>query len=97
MKNKENQLNDIISRFPFELSNNEYLMVVNFKLKNNNFSSICKNTDQFIIVESLIYKKYPEYEDIINLFLVNGRQVKRFRSFEENGIKNNDIILALEK
>ena len=97
MKNKENQLNDIISRFPFELSNNEYLMVVNFKLKNYNFSTICKNTDQFIIVESLIYKKYPEYEDILSLFLVNGRQVKRFRSLEENGIKNNDIILALEK
>ena len=97
MKNKENQLNDIISRFPFELSNNEYLMVVNFKLKNYNFSTICKNTDQFIIVESLIYKKYPEYEDILSSFLVNGRQVKRFRSFEENGIKNNDIILALEK
>ena len=96
MKVKQNQLNEIISRFPFELSKNEYLMIVNFKLKNHNFSTICKNTDQFIIIESLIYKKYPEYEDKLDLFLVNGKIIKRFRTFEENEIKNGDIILTYD-
>ena len=98
LKIKENDLNEIMSKFPIKLSNNEYLMIVFMESKINEkfyyYSTVCKNSDQFINIESLFYKRYPECEEMLKLFLVNGIKVKRFKTLEENKIKNGDIILG---
>jgi len=56
-------------------------------------SIICKETDLFINVEASLYKKYPEYLDSEQYFIVNGKKINKFKALNENGIKDNDIIL----
>jgi len=58
-----------------------------------NFSFPCKNTDIFVRIEEKLYKVYPEYKEYNNFFTVGGRTIKRFKSIEENNIKNADNIL----
>jgi hypothetical protein len=94
---KEKEIKEIKSRYPLELSKGEKLMSIIFQSHDFKFtrSFLCKNTDQFTKLESLLYKEYPEYleNDAENYFLVNGRKIYRYKSLEENGIHNSDIII----
>ena len=94
---KEKEIKEIKSRYPLELSKGEKLMSIIFQSYDFKFtrSFLCKNTDQFTKLESLLYKEYPEYleNDAENYFLVNGRKIYRYKSLEENGIHNSDIII----
>ena len=56
-------------------------------------SIICKETDVFKNVESSLYKKYPEYLESEQYFIVNGKTIDKIKTLKENGIKDNDIIL----
>jgi len=58
----------------------------------NYFKIIAKNTDNFSKLEDILYKKYPNYKDTENYFIVNGKRINRNRTLEENIIKNDDII-----
>ena len=53
---------------------------------------IIKNTELFSQIEAMLYKKYPKYIETENYFLVGGNKVNRNKNFEQNNIKNNDII-----
>ena len=88
-------MNEYKERFPFELLPNEKLMTVIFNSVNNsiNYSIFCKNTHLFTYVEKLLYQKYPEYKENDNIFLTNGQKINRFKTLEENKIKNSGIIL----
>ena len=94
---KEKEIKEIKSRYPLELFKGEKLMSVIFQSHDQKFthSFICKNTEQFSKLESLLYKEYPEYSENEgeNYFLVNGRKIYRYKSLEENGIHNSDIII----
>ena len=57
-----------------------------------NYSMACKNTDLFVRLEERLYEDYPKYKNYETLFLVNTRKILRFKTLEENKIKNNDII-----
>ena len=52
----------------------------------------CKNTNLFIKLEENFYKDFPKYKDYEGYFEVNTKKIKRFKTIEENNIKNNDII-----
>ena len=56
------------------------------------FSEICKNTDHFSKLESQLYRQYPQYLENDNFFTANGIKVNRFKTLEENGIHNHNII-----
>lgn len=56
-------------------------------------SIICKETDLFVNVEASLYKKFPEYLQSEQYFIVNGKKINKFKTLNENGIKDNDIIL----
>ena len=56
-------------------------------------SFACKNSDLFVRIEEMLYDEFPEYKDLNTFFTVNGRFIKRFRSLQENEIKNKDKIL----
>jgi len=56
------------------------------------FNLICKNTDLFITLEERLYKEFPKFKNYDTYFQVNTRKIKRFKTLDENGIKNNDII-----
>ena len=54
----------------------------------------CKNTDIISRLEEKLYNEYPNYKDYNTYLTVNGNVVKRFKSLEENGIKDGNIILV---
>ena len=87
-----------ISRFPFILEEGEVLMSIIFISSDQNlhYSVICKNTDEFYKIESQIYKKYPEYTENENFFILNGKKINKYKTLEQNGVKNNDIIILNE-
>ena len=71
-------------------------MAVNFVSMANqdiiNYNVICKNTDLFVDIEKKLYQDFPKYKDLETYFQVGARKINRFRTIEENNIKNNDVI-----
>ena len=57
-----------------------------------NYSMACKNTDLFVRIEERLYNEFPQYKNYETYFKVNSRPILRFKTLEENRIKNNDII-----
>ena len=84
-----------ISQFPFELSFGEKIISIVIMSSDENiiFPILCKNTDIFNFVEKKFYEKYPEYKDLDNYFILNGKRIRKNKSLDENKIKNNDIII----
>ena len=54
----------------------------------------CKNTDTFARIEEKIYNEYPKYKDYNTYLTVNGNIIKRFKTFDENKIKDGDTIIV---
>ena len=54
----------------------------------------CKNTDIFVKIEEKIYNEYPKYKDYNTYLTVNGNIIKRFKTLEENGIKDGNTIIV---
>ena len=95
LREKEHELRAIKKMLPFDLSPGENLMCVIFISVDQkvHLPVICKNTDIFVRIEEKLYKVYREYKEYNNFFTVSGRTIKRFKSIEENNIKNADNIL----
>ena len=95
LNNEIDKLKKQLSRYPLELSNEEKLMSVILTASDQNmyYSIICKNTQKFSELEDKFYNDYPEYSLTYNYFIVNGNRVNRFKSLDENKIRNNDIII----
>ena len=74
----------------------ENILAVNFVSMGiqdiGHFNLICKNTDLFIKLEERLYEEFPLFKNYVTLFEVGTRKIKRFKTLDENGIKNNDII-----
>ena len=56
----------------------------------------CLVTDTFAEVEEKLYKIYPEYRETNNIFQVNGRQVLRFKTIEENNIHEGQGVQLIK-
>ena len=74
----------------------EKIIAVNFvsmgNQEINHYNLICKNVDLFVTLEARLYNDFPRYKEYNPYFTVNGRAIKRFKTMDENKIKNNDII-----
>ena len=101
LTNKDKEINELklkISYYPFEINKGEKLMSIIFISNDQQIhhSIICKNTDIFINVEKSLYDELPEYKETDNFFMVNGMKVNKFKSMDENKIKNNSIITLVK-
>ena len=95
-KIKENEnLAEILKRYPFALLEGERMMSIIICSINQEIhtSFICKNTDLFVNIELKLYEKYPKYKESENYFIVNGIKINKYKSLEENNIKDSDIII----
>ena len=74
----------------------EKIMTINFVSQGNqditNYSLACKNTDLFVRLEEILYQDYPKFKDFETYFEVRTKRIKRFKTIEENDIRNNDVI-----
>ena len=73
----------------------EKIMAINFISTDQkvNYCLPCKNTDIFVRLEEKLYDEYPEYKEENTYFTVSGNSNKRFKSMQDNKIKNSDIII----
>ena len=71
------------------------IMVINFVSSDGiiNEGIACLKTDLFAEVEEKLYKIYENYKETNNIFLNGGNQVLRFKTIEENNIKDRDKIV----
>ena len=98
MKEKEiKELNMKLSRYPFELSEEEKLINITFLSIDESiiFSTICKNTDNFGEIVEKLYKKHPEQKGD-NSFSKNGFIIDIKKNLIENNI-NDDVIIQIIK
>ena len=57
-----------------------------------NYSMACKSSDLLVRLEERLYDDFPKYKNYETYFMVNASRIYRFKTLEENNIKNNDII-----
>ena len=95
LKENNEEINILKSRYPFELLEGEEMINVIISTVSQSFyySIICKNTDLFIKIEVQLYNEFPNQNEPNNYFMVNGKIINKYKSLKDNNIHNSDIIL----
>ena len=99
LKEKDKEINDLKNK----ISNGNVkkyvdyndIMVVHFNSGDGKIDHgiKCLPTETFAEVEEKLYKIYEEYRGSNNVFLHKGGTVLRFKTIEENNIKDSDKII----
>jgi len=102
-KEKINNLNDQIQILKLELSNykhennnpEEKTISIIFQTADQSItrSYACQKTDIFVDLEKKLYNEYSKFKDLETYSMCNGRKIFRFKTLEENKIKDSDIII----
>ena len=74
----------------------ERVIAINFVSMGNqdigHFSLVCKNTELFVRLEERLYNEFPKFKNYETYFEVRTKRIKRFKTLDENKIKNGDVI-----
>ena len=90
-----NELKEKLNRYPIILEKNEELIsiIFHYEEKNRFYSIICKNTDSINNLEEKLYKEFPELSGNNISYLFRGKIIDQFQNFDDNKIKNGDMII----
>ena len=98
-KLKFNKFNNSIKQNDFlvhKMKPSEQLLNVTFITSVTNglisYQLICKNTELFVRLEERFYNDFPQFKEYDLFFKNNNKKIKRFKTLEENNIKNKDVI-----
>ena len=94
--NLQNKLDEL----SLKLENCKSSEIINLNILSNDdniiFPISCNNNTIFVKLEEELYNEYPENKKFNSYFTVNGLVIKRFKSIQENNIKNHaNIILNI--
>ena len=74
----------------------EKIISINFVSMGNqdigHYSLVCKNTELFVRLEERLYDDFPQFKNYETYFEKNTKIIKRFKTLDENQIKNKDVI-----
>ena len=81
-----------------EKEKNEKPFHINFVSSNNDayYTFPCKKTDLVCTLEEKLSEEFEEYKKNNFMLIMDTRRIKRFKTVEENGIKNGDVIHFFE-
>ena len=87
IKSNNNFNNNIQNKELFRL---DQIMCIQFISTDESvyYSIPCINSNTFAEIEEKLYQQYPQYRNLNNRFLVNGKEISRFKTIAENNIKN---------
>jgi len=96
-----NNLNEQINslRLNYDFNNQQVrrsdILTIQFKSVDQkvDIAFSCQSADTFVRIEEMLYNQYPELKEYNTYFTVNGNAIKRFKTIQENKIKNFDKIL----
>lgn len=57
----------------------------------------CLPTDTFVSVEEKLYQIFPEFRQTNNDFISNGKLILKFKTVEENQIKDGHFVQLIQK
>ena len=79
----------------FNGENGDKLLAINFMPLDQSFIKpiICNNNDTLAMLEQKIYNEYPKFKEINTYLTVGGEIKKRFKTIDENGIKDSSAIV----
>ena len=88
LKLNNNNINNMIDR--------SKTLAINFMSVNHDkiFPIFCLNSDSIVKCEEIFYNEYPEYKENDTYLTANGKKIKRFKTLEENGIKQGTAIIV---
>ena len=102
LRNELNKKNDELKNLKVNIfDDKKYLLNKNEKRFAIYFISVdqkihypiaCNSNDSIAKLEEIIYNEYPQYKEYNTYLTVNGRQIKRFKTIKENGIKEGNAI-----
>ena len=96
LKYKNNFNNNQINYSITSIKPGEKIMSINFVSMGiqdiGHYSLACKNTDLFVRLEEQLNNDFPQLKNHETYFMVNAKRIKRFKTLDENKIKNKDII-----
>ena len=93
------EINDLKSRLSRYENNIEVnlgdLVVINFESVDGQIRRgiQCMKNEIFVIAEEKLYKFYEAFRDTNNKFTINEIEIKRFKTIEENNIKDGDKVV----
>ena len=96
--NYRKEINDLklkLSKYEYDVEVNLHdMIVINFNSEDGRirYAIQCLKTETFAQVEEKLYKIYEEYKNTNNKFISNGRNILRFKTVEENNIRNGDTV-----
>ena len=70
------------------------IIVITFQASDSsvNYGMKCLKDETFAEVEEKLYKKYNDLRNTNNMFTANAKPILRFKTINENNIKDGDII-----
>ena len=95
---KEEEIQEMKSRYPFELLKGEKLISLIFISYNQeiHYSLICKDSDKFTNVENLLYDEFPKFRETENYFISEGNKINKYKTLKENNLKNGSIVMLYQ-
>ena len=82
-----------------QILNMDEIMIVYFESQDQEINHVairCLPTDTFAEVEEKIYKKFDHYRNTNNTPICNGRTVLRFKTLNENNIKDENVVQLIK-
>jgi len=99
IEDKEKQIKELKANSKNKKKSNNFVDIS--KIKAVNFLSIdgnvnhamaCRGDQSFSEIEEKLYEIYPQYRETNNVFLCCGRVIMRFKTIDENKIRDGDIV-----
>ena len=94
---KDNEIKDL--KYQLLQNNNDknkFDMIIYFKSMDeviNKEPIRCSSNDTFAEIEEKLYKKHNDFRNTNNHHICNGRNILRFKTLNENKIKDEDVVL----
>ena len=98
LKNKIEELNKFkINNYKLpNMIDIEQTLAINFMSLNHDkiLPITCLKNETLVKYEEIFYNEYPEYKEYNTYLTANGKQIKRFKTIKENGIKKGSSIIV---
>ena len=90
LKAKKNKLSNNIT----DMSNIKAINIISVDGKVH-YPMACRGNQPFSEIEAKLYERYPEYKETFNNFLCNGNVIKRYKTIDENKIRDGNTITII--
>ena len=102
---KDNELNQLGMPKMYSNANNQQNNNIQINDKSVTFISIdqkicfsipCSGNSTFAEVEEKLYQQFPEYRETNNNFLINGKQILRFKTINDNNAGTGFPVMLIK-